>query len=709
MANGVIQPHVHRRDLEHQPVDRTLRHGLPSVVGKTVEEQAPKLAKGGLVGNEKGILSIGKLEDCLLNEREHLFDLDLGKIFENLPPDFRRHLLAMRVDEVPHLRHTETEAFILDPVGARNGDLGGLQGPKHRRALQDGEFAPRKLSLGNLANLGCPFLRERSVEGANALSVLLYALTMAHYVYRFQKPPTFLCPYYWVILDMKGFGSRPSHFYNYIILPKMSSLPKIMYDQSQFTPLYMMDKDGVYMNTQSYFELDKLTGYAPENWYLYTQKIPESFFFGAYDEAALKKESEVGLITFSNPKHLDDLERFVFEKLEEVTSLKNDYLVKFHQKSAAELIDHKADVIAFINKLKHCQTDIVSRYIETQPQRFYAIENLLKTELADNEDLALVTTHGRRLTLASQLRQALVNYHSDPQNNQEIINKFGFLNWGTFGGFIIDQTNTQSEADKTNTDAAAVQNEKRELALLETAILNRKNILTQHQNHKQYLLADAMGHVAVIRFDLQTLLLCLVNYFEQIARTVAEHHQVSNEDLKTYECSEIIELINSGAKVNKNIMAERENGYLRVLNRKESKTYAGQEAREKISELLNYRQKEIIETKAVAGTIASWPDKSLTKIIGRAFVLTTAFDAESKLVDFKPGDILVATQTHPNLISIMKEAEAIITDEGGVTCHAAIVSRELKKPCVIGTRLATKIFKTGDLIEIKNNGEISKK
>lgn len=48
----------------------------------------------------------------------------------------------------------------------------------------------------------------------------------------------------------------------------------------------------------------------------------------------------------------------------------------------------------------------------------------------------------------------------------------------------------------------------------------------------------------------------------------------------------------------------------------------------------------------------------------------------------------------------MKKAAAIITDEGGITCHAAIVSRELNIPCIIGTKVATKILKDGDLVEV---------
>lgn len=63
-------------------------------------------------------------------------------------------------------------------------------------------------------------------------------------------------------------------------------------------------------------------------------------------------------------------------------------------------------------------------------------------------------------------------------------------------------------------------------------------------------------------------------------------------------------------------------------------------------------------------------------------------------------DILVTTMTHPDYVPLMKKASAIITDEGGISCHAAIVSRELKKPCIVGTTFASRIIREGDLVEV---------
>lgn len=67
---------------------------------------------------------------------------------------------------------------------------------------------------------------------------------------------------------------------------------------------------------------------------------------------------------------------------------------------------------------------------------------------------------------------------------------------------------------------------------------------------------------------------------------------------------------------------------------------------------------------------------------------------------FQDGDILITSMTRPEFVPLMKRAGAVVTNEGGITCHAAIVSRELNIPCVIGTKIATQVLKDGDMIEV---------
>lgn len=76
---------------------------------------------------------------------------------------------------------------------------------------------------------------------------------------------------------------------------------------------------------------------------------------------------------------------------------------------------------------------------------------------------------------------------------------------------------------------------------------------------------------------------------------------------------------------------------------------------------------------------------------------------------FKKRDILISEATNPNLVPAIKKAAAIITDEGGITCHAAIVSRELKIPCIIGTKIVTKVLRDGDRVEVDATAGIVRK
>jgi phosphohistidine swiveling domain-containing protein len=73
------------------------------------------------------------------------------------------------------------------------------------------------------------------------------------------------------------------------------------------------------------------------------------------------------------------------------------------------------------------------------------------------------------------------------------------------------------------------------------------------------------------------------------------------------------------------------------------------------------------------------------------------------------GDIVVSSMTKPEFLQAIKKSGAIVTDEGGVTCHAAIVARELGIPCIIGTKIATHVLKDGDLVEVDaDNGVVRK-
>lgn len=94
---------------------------------------------------------------------------------------------------------------------------------------------------------------------------------------------------------------------------------------------------------------------------------------------------------------------------------------------------------------------------------------------------------------------------------------------------------------------------------------------------------------------------------------------------------------------------------------------------------------------------------------GKVFGKVSIVNRAEEMNKFKDGDILVSIVTDPSLLPIMKKASAFVTNQGGLTCHAAIVARELHIPCVIGTKNATYILKDGDQVEVDATNGIVKK
>ncbi|MDO8559427.1 MAG: PEP-utilizing enzyme [bacterium] len=94
---------------------------------------------------------------------------------------------------------------------------------------------------------------------------------------------------------------------------------------------------------------------------------------------------------------------------------------------------------------------------------------------------------------------------------------------------------------------------------------------------------------------------------------------------------------------------------------------------------------------------------------GKAVGVVRVVNAPRDMVKMRPGDILVSRATSPNLMPAIRKASAIVTDEGGLTCHAAIVSRELGIPCVVGTKVATSVFRDGDRVEVDTERGVVRK
>ena len=172
------------------------------------------------------------------------------------------------------------------------------------------------------------------------------------------------------------------------------------------------------------------------------------------------------------------------------------------------------------------------------------------------------------------------------------------------------------------------------------------------------------------------------------------------EDVKFYSFDEVVALIEFADVVDAAIIAERKKSY--VFYCEDHQTIIPLSGSEKETVLARFKEVDHSQTREFKGIIAN-----KGKVTAKALVIIPELDQDYNLfvkklygMEMTQGDILVTETTSPDFVPLMKKAGGIIANQGGLNSHAAIMSRELKVPCLVGTYHATEILKTGDLIEL---------
>ena len=179
---------------------------------------------------------------------------------------------------------------------------------------------------------------------------------------------------------------------------------------------------------------------------------------------------------------------------------------------------------------------------------------------------------------------------------------------------------------------------------------------------------------------------CSRNLFSVISQRLG----LTAEEFKRFTFKELADFLEKNKKPDKNIIKER-NHYVILVTPQGPVVLSGNNAEALIEEMNLEEESYGSENKLLNGLSASHGlVRGKTKIVLKV----------NDLNKVEKGDILVAPNTTPSFVPAMKKAAGIITDEGGITCHAAIISRELGIPCVTGTRIATKVLNDGDEVEV---------
>ncbi|MFA6254747.1 MAG: PEP-utilizing enzyme [Patescibacteria group bacterium] len=177
-------------------------------------------------------------------------------------------------------------------------------------------------------------------------------------------------------------------------------------------------------------------------------------------------------------------------------------------------------------------------------------------------------------------------------------------------------------------------------------------------------------------------------YYASFIEDISKLYGLTYQELVSYDFYDVLNLLKRNKKLKKSDVLGRHKNYLAVFQKnKPIKYFYGKEIN-KIFKLASQSN-----AKEVKGFVAYQGNKKIVRGIARIIFNPTK-------ERFKKNEILVTSMTRIEFVPLMRKALAIITNEGGIASHAAIVARELKIPCFVGTKIATKVLKDGDKVEI---------
>lgn len=226
--------------------------------------------------------------------------------------------------------------------------------------------------------------------------------------------------------------------------------------------------------------------------------------------------------------------------------------------------------------------------------------------------------------------------------------------------------------------------------------LEHPNKLTQLKDSKNILyLVNILLDFGKLKFRIHNYFNFLFDFLYKIFELISQKNKISFNQALMLRKKEIIPAL-KGNNININVLNKRLKGgiFIRSKDTGRWNFLTGKDYtfwKNKIEKIKNI--KEIKGNIAFKGRVKGIVKKHLSLVKG---------DKINK------NEVIVCGMTNPQIVPFLKNAVAIVTDEGGLTCHAAIISRELKKPCIIGTRIATKVLNDGDEIEVNANKGIVK-
>jgi len=470
--------------------------------------------------------------------------------------------------------------------------------------------------------------------------------------------------------------------------------------RTSFFPIYLMDLAA----TSS---VKKLLGAASGlvvNFYqqtdvnMYTDKRPWQKISDIAQKKLIKNKSFYRQIRIGMIKECERMEEFSHHLLKiRPENLTNQQLIKIYKDFEKRTLDLRA--YAWIPNLVDMGTKSIFEIAEEEIRKQIGPDPKIKeyvSKLTTPTEITQQRQHELNLYKIQSLIQnkKIKDWQNNAEVNKLIEDHFKEYTWLAYY-YIGPAWDKKDIIEIIKNNLKLIKNPQdkiKEIKNYAAKINKEKKALYKKFEKNTLLLLDKISAMIFLKAYRKEFLIYSTYCFEPILKEIGtrlgfslgETRFITREELENYLLNK--KLLTK--KIREEIKNRFKKGCVSVANRGKIKIITLKEG----EKYLKFIKKEAeIETEEIKGSCA-YPGKrkGIAKII----------NIKEEIGKIKKGEILVSRATNPDLIVAMQKATAFVTDMGGITCHAAIVAREMKKPCVIGTKIASKLIQDGDFLEV---------
>lgn len=448
-----------------------------------------------------------------------------------------------------------------------------------------------------------------------------------------------------------------------------------------------------------------ITSYIDKYWFYYYENGIGSMY---YTKEEMILAGEYGYKDFTSPRYFEKYLRkskYYLKKTSNISrTLNNKKLSKFSDKELLKIFVESGKTLMMLFALFNTVQPQCMKKIEDEVNK-YLFQKIKKN---NQEIFSQLTVSHKINTLQQEQRDWLkivIKYKKAQKINQAIRNsvinhadRYGIL--GTADGsqawdYSYYRKLLEKDSKKSNT---SLREKLKIYEIFSKKILKGKNNIYKRYNISNRIkrLVEMLSELGYIRLEIRLSgWMVFYYYFKNIFfPEISKRTGLPVYLLRAMTYDEVISFLKEG-KNPSNVELKRRNSRF-VMGMEEGKLFLLSGIRAK-----NYKEKKVkdIDFKKVIELKGQVAMKG--KVRGKVIVLKWGDkDLLHKMKKMKKGSILVAGQTRPNLMLAIRKAGAIITDEGGITSHAAVVSRELGVPGIIGTKYATSVLNDGDEVYV---------